>query len=90
MSDVIQTIIRQVEAQGVNLRGMTFVTDDDGLTVRFAKRGQSIVVTYVPGLDLYTVRVFRYDPKTIVVREDRTVEGVYADSLPMFFSRRAA
>lgn len=89
MSQVIQTTIRQVEAQGVSLRGLTLVKVDEN-TVKFAKRGRSVTVAYVPGLDLYTVRVHRYHPTTLQVLEDREVEMVYAESLPNFFNLRRA
>lgn len=85
MNEVIQTIIAQVSASAAHTRGYQLVLVDE-MTIKWAKAGRSVSITYVPGRDTYTVRVHRYDHgKTFQTLEDRTLEDVYVDSLENFF-----
>ncbi len=96
MSEVVKEIARQLNAQGVPLKGRILVKMDSN-TLRVAGRGRNIDVSYDRGNDLYNVKVHKigrdkFNLKTgeVKIGKIQTCElkGLYFDQLPEVFNSK--
>ena len=83
-NDILNTIQRQLTAQGVNLRNKTLVKINPN-TLRVSGGGNNIDIKYNKGSDLYDIKVHKINRKDFSVKTCKS-DGVYVDSLPNYFN----
>ena len=67
----------------VPLRGVRFVlpTDTNAVIVSVTRRKRLVTITYMPGQDLYDVKITDLNRSGVSITAERTFSGVYFDTI---------